>query len=508
MDLTLTHLVVIGLSAVTAAMMFVLLKAPASVRPPSMPAPEPCADLVFLFDKEALVDCTAPGLIRSDASGPKSDWDLLLQSFTQRFAGLPGRPSDVDEDEPLECRSTCEEDPARVLIRREGARTIVRLHQPVPQDIGQILYEQNSLKRQVEQLTYMLENAPAPIWHLNTREEIDFANAAYRGLSGAPSDAVDDEGRLRQVFEPASVLSDGPQRQAIAEPDGARRWYDIHSVRLPTGTHNFAVDIDAVVNSEAAQRNFVQTLAKTFAQLSTGLAIFDRNRQLVLFNPALIDLTKLPVDFLSSRPALLSFFDHMRESKVMPEPKNYASWRENIGALVSEAGDGKYSELWSLPSGLTYRVTGRPHPDGALAFLFEDITAEITLTRGFRAELELSKSLLDNLGEAVAVFSNSGVLSLSNKAYRDLWNMDHQTAFSEITVFDSSQTWNEERGPSPHWQDICDFVLNNRDRTEWAAIIGKLRLRVVPLSGGATMVSFRYQDVAAVPNAKATAASH
>lgn len=65
-----------------------------------------------------------------------------------------------------------------------------------------------------------------------------------------------------------------------------------------------AVDVNAVVKSEIAQRNFVQTLAKTFAQLSIGLAIFDRNGQLALFNPALIDLTELPAEFLSGRPTL------------------------------------------------------------------------------------------------------------------------------------------------------------------------------------------------------------
>ena len=71
----------------------------------------------------------------------------------------------------------------------------------------------------------------------------------------------------------------------------------------------YAVDVNAVVSAEISQRKFVQTLAKTFAQLSIGLAIFDRNRQLALFNPALIDLTALPAEFLSARPNLLSFFD-------------------------------------------------------------------------------------------------------------------------------------------------------------------------------------------------------
>jgi PAS domain-containing protein len=57
------------------------------------------------------------------------------------------------------------------------------------------------------------------------------------------------------------------------------------------------VDVTEIVRAQQAQKNFVQTLTKTFATLSIGLAIFDRNRQLMLFNPALIDLTALPPIF-------------------------------------------------------------------------------------------------------------------------------------------------------------------------------------------------------------------
>ncbi len=130
-----------------------------------------------------------------------------------------------------------------------------------------------------------------------------------------------------------------------------------------------AIDINAVISAEIAQRNFVQTLAKTFAQLSTGLAIFDRNSQLALFNPALVDLSALPIEFLSARPDLLSFFDRLCDSRVMPEPKNYNSWRQEIADVIAAATDGSYQETWSLDTGQTYRVSGRPHPDGAIAFL-------------------------------------------------------------------------------------------------------------------------------------------
>jgi hypothetical protein len=73
-------------------------------------------------------------------------------------------------------------------------------------------------------------------------------------------------------------------------------------------------------------------------------------------------LLGLSPEYLSARPTLLSFFDNLRDHQIMPEPKNYRSWRESMAELVNAASEGSYLETWSLPSGLTYRVSGRPHP--------------------------------------------------------------------------------------------------------------------------------------------------
>ncbi|MDQ7070109.1 MAG: hypothetical protein Q9M48_05105 [Rhodobacterales bacterium] len=55
---------------------------------------------------------------------------------------------------------------------------------------------------------------------------------------------------------------------------------------------------------------------------------------------------------LSIRPNLLSFFDRLRDNRMMPEPKNYSSWREQIADLVAAATDGRYFETWTLePTG-------------------------------------------------------------------------------------------------------------------------------------------------------------
>ncbi len=288
------------------------------------------------------------------------------------------------------------------------------------------------------------------------------------------------------------------ERLMIADGgEGKPRWFNVtKTLSSDGGSLNYASDIDKVIEAEIAQRKFVQTLTKTFAQLSTGLAIFDRERQLALFNPALIDLLALPADFLSSRPTLVSFFDRLRETRMMPEPKNYSNWRQQIAELVIASVDGRFQETWTLPSGLTYRVTGRPHPDGAIALLFEDISAEISLTRRFRAQLNLGQAVIDTLDEAIAVFSTTGILTNSNRAYRHLWKSDPRHQFCRGFHARYTTPMAKHGMLQPFWVRLRDYMIDHGDRTEWFGDVPMkdgttLECRVSPLTGGATLVGFR-----------------
>ena len=112
----------------------------------------------------------------------------------------------------------------------------------------------------------------------------------------------------------------------------------------------------------------------------------------------------------------------------MPEQKDFASWRRKLAELEEGAREGTYEENWQLPSGKIFRVTGRPHPQGALAFLFEDISTAIMLERKYRSELELTQATLDRMSEAVAVFDASGMLVFVNSAFETLWGLDPMAA--------------------------------------------------------------------------------
>src|SRR5699024_6571367 len=148
--------------------------------------------------------------------------------------------------------------------------------------------------------------------------------------------------------------ADTPVREKLEEADDPVRWFDCHLRPASEGRMVFAVTADSTVRAERSLREFVQKLTKTFADLPVGLAIFDRQRNLQLFNPALIDLTGVATGFLTARPTLYAFLDRLREARMMPEPKDYPSWRNKIISLEAAAASGHHVETWTLPGGQTY----------------------------------------------------------------------------------------------------------------------------------------------------------
>lgn len=359
----------------------------------------------------------------------------------------------------------------------------------------------DGLQAELKGLRAALDFLPVPMWREGPDAQITWANAAYFRLVRRSTEL---DGPLvwpiRRLF--ADQLDPPPdpgsfRRCQLDIPDQQDpSWYDVSMTPEEDGGTLYAArSIDRLVAAETGLRNFVQTLSKTFAHLPIGLAIFDKRRELVLFNPALLTLSTLDPEWLSSRPSLFAFLDQLRERQRMPEPKNYKAWRASLSRLEQAAQDGSYQELWTLPTGQTYRVIGRPHPDGAVAFMFEDISSEVSLTRQFRADLDLYQAVLDEGEAALAVFSKDGQLILSNDAYARLWGTDPREMLGTMGLVEATRQWQEATRPAPVWGDIRAFASQEAERAAWSDDIvmadGRaLECRVAPLKGGAMMVSF------------------
>ncbi|MET4102908.1 PAS domain-containing protein [Roseovarius sp. MBR-78] len=458
--------------ALSVAVLWIVGARPHS-HPTSPASPAPPVTTSFLLRDGALIDHDAGDFDPpAPPDGAGDDWSHLARWFAPRFA-LPDRPA---EGRQTIASASPETDPATLDIDTSGARTHVTLRDPLTTDPAARHALLARLAEANAQSTALL-HVPVPVWLRDPTGRIAWENAAASALPPAH--------RAR--------LLTGAGRVALEDP---ARWFDLATHEDTDGTLIFATDVTPLVRAEETRRDFIQTLGRSFADLPTGLAVFDRAHTLAMFNPALADLTGLDPVMLSGRPDIFCFFDMLRDRHVMPEPKNYASWRGQIHTMIHEARGGQYREVWSLVTGRTYRITGRPHPDGAVAFLIEDISEEISATRHQRAERDILIAALDRVGEAIAVLSFDAGLVFCNRRFATLARLDPAAREAGLplpdlieccrTRFPDAALWHEvaarleDRGPT---QALTGQIARDADRA--------LALSLVPLGQGQMMLSLR-----------------
>ncbi|QQA42757.1 PAS-domain containing protein [Pelagovum pacificum] len=460
------------------------------------------SSVAFLFDGTRLADTTGPArdLLRGQRGTQPDDWVALTDLLARHFPDFEERVAMLGQDGRQ--RLTSPDGDSWADVEQWDGFTRICLYGALGSGGTFAPLALSAMEQELTALRALAEGAPLMIWRENEKRQVVWANQAYLQTAASVSGTEAEDWPPRRLFaevgtsEPSDDVEE--DRLPLDLPGGETLWYDVTTIRAVTGSMHFAISASAVVQAEAAQRNFVQTLSKTFADLAIGLAIFDRDRRLVMFNPALMELTHLPVDFLAMRPGISTFLDRLREQRMLPEPKDYGNWRHELAALEARATDGTYCENWALPGGQTFRVTGRPHPDGAIAFLFEDISAEVSLARRFRGQIETANSALDVMDEAIVVFTPGGTVALTNLAYDRLWHGDREDDAVPVVnqkLRDEAETWKAQCIATDFWPDIIASSTDPEMRKPWT---GRTRrtdgrtvdCRVVPLPRGATMVGF------------------
>ncbi len=479
------------------------------------------AEVTFLFAGADLVDASPAARRLFETTEPQgSDLHRLARFLAPRFPGAPDRICAGPGAPPL--RAESDDGAAVLLVETAGRRLKVSLAPAAPAgdvgdggsddgdgDRGALQAVVGPLAQEMAILRHTAGSLPFPVWRQTAAGRIAWSNAAHRRLERLVAPDAVDTLWPQQVFsvDAAANHAAGRVSRVKLEPPGGGgpTWYECQIAECGADFIVAAVPVDRVVQAERSLHDFVQTLTQTFAHLNVGLAIFSRERELALFNPALSDLLELPPDFLIRRPTLFQVFDRLREQRLMPEPKNYKSWCQHMSDLEAAATDGAYSETWSLVDGRTYRVTGRPHHEGTIAFVFEDISAEISLKLEFRSELQLKRAVFDGLDEAIGVFAPAGELTMANAAFDRMWFGEARPADAPpVSFIEMSRRWQEASAPTPVWGDARDFAATISERSNWHAEVRllngtRLACRFDALPGGATLVGFA--EVAEPPQA-------
>ena len=323
-------------------------------------------------------------------------------------------------------------------------------------------------------------------------------DAPSRGASGSgsasgPDDRVD--GRVDGRDSRAAVFD---------AATGERRWFEISSRVGAKGEDlRFAVDAASAVHAEGALRRFVETLTETFAHIRIGLAIFDREQRLGLFNPAFAELMRLDPAWLAARPDLPSVLEQLRESRRLPDQDDFSQWRRGILGLFG-SGDRtdadlrgprpERTEIWHLPGEEQIRMVARPHPQGAVAFLFEDVTETARLERRFLTETETRRAVMDRLEEGVVTFGPDGVARFANPAFAAMWGFRPDADGDGLRLADAMARFRARSLGGEVWDHLQGF-FGTAARSAWSDELTltdgrRLRARVAALPDGSVLVAF------------------
>lgn len=363
-----------------------------------------------------------------------------------------------------------------------------------------------------------LDLAPVMMWRRDLPGHLVWANARYRAFAGCEGDA-----QLRELEFGAGApprpgadttedtRGEGPMpdgRLALFHAvTGQRRWHEVNRTVLPDGgSLGFALDAAAAVMAESALRRFVETLPETFAHLRIGLAIFDHSRRLGLFNPAFAEMMHLDSAWLAGRPRLEDVLLRLRENRRMPDRADFAVWRAELLQLFESPDAADYAEAWQLPGDVTISVQARPHPQGSLAFLFENVSETSRLERRFATEVEIRRAVIDRLEEGVAAFGPDGAAQFANPAFARIWGFQPGAPNSPAALGTLIRRCRPLIVAPLHvagateprqdiWTRLMAFAAEGARRTAWSERVrlrdGRtLRARIATLPDGSILTAF------------------
>jgi signal transduction histidine kinase len=348
----------------------------------------------------------------------------------------------------------------------------------------------------------VLDAIPIPVWLRDPTRALAWGNRAWLAAAGQPDTetAIAAQASLEKsdLDLASAALSEGRALEAkrYAVVGGQRRNLAFTYAPIADGSVvGSATDVTDLSNAEARLQQHIDAHADTLDKLATAVAIFDRERRLTFYNGAFVRLWNLPEAWLDIHPTDEEILDRLRETRKLPEQRDYQAWKRQRLALYAKAGDYVPDDLWYLPGGKTLRVVAQPHPFGGLTFLYEDVTEKLALESSYNTLIKVQSATLDTLSEAVAVFGPDAKLKLHNAAFARLWELEESDLVGEPHVQKLAETCIARFGDAAIWQNLAVSIASGAERSRnWGQFERSdktvLALAFAPLPDGATLITF------------------
>lgn len=357
------------------------------------------------------------------------------------------------------------------------------------------------LEKDFARLAQIMDAVDMPIWQRDEELNIIFCNNEYLKLSETEkaNEKINELSREAKGLAEKSFQQKAPVQERLKfNSGGERREFKVHEFPSESGTVGYARDASQLAKieeelkmNESVQKQLIETSA-------SAIAIYGSDQKLKFFNIAFMNLWKLDEAWLGTQPTYGEVLETLREKRKLPEQADFRSFKKDNLDMFTNLIDPK-EDFYFLPDERSLRVIVVPHALGGLQFVYEDMTDKLALERSYNTLLAVQGETLSNLQEAVAVFGESGKLTLSNKLYGKFWGLDDTYLESEpffAEILDKTQKLYNFKG---EWEDFKKETLLkvlNRTQSEQTLELknGKVfGMKTVPLPDGEILVT--YNDI-------------
>ena len=367
------------------------------------------------------------------------------------------------------------------------------------EDTTKLSHDREILKRQVVQLSTILDSAPMPIWLRAADGKLVWVNRAYVGAVEADGVAAVVQENM-EITPPSTqdaapaLVSDGTPYRTHTVISGRKKALDLLEVEVEHGTAGFAIDVSSLEETEKELERHIRAHASTLDNLKTAVAIFGPDQLLRFFNTAYAELWQLEPDWLSSKPSDGEILDKLRELRRLPEQANWRDWKSK--QLETYSRIESREDWWYLPDEQTLRVISEQHPFGGVTYLYENVTERIALESRYNELARVQGETLDNLHEGLAHFGSDGRLKLSNPAFAQFWDLEAEFLNSEPHVDEVIDHCKQLLDDQDIWDSI-KYAVTSLDSERNMAKQQIIRpdgqvfdFTIAPLPDGNTLISY------------------
>ncbi len=337
--------------------------------------------------------------------------------------------------------------------------------------INRLEEDKKLLGEKVSNLENLINTLNIPLWLRDEKSNIIISNKKYNDIAGlekpqseSPEGLSATAAIARELAQNAQAHNKAQHKSVNLVVNGESKHFELTETPYHRGndlnrigTAGALLDItelDEVKRTFAIHQN---AHLEVLSALGTAFAIFNTRQKLIFHNKAFANMWNLSADFLDKSPSYSEFLDKIRENRLLEEVSDFRSYCRNEEKVFKDLIEPK-EKLLHLPDGRTFRRMTAPHPNG-LIFAFEDVSDRLAATRTVNEMVDVQQKILDNVDDAIIIFSSDQRLKYFNKKYQSLWRINAEKLQKSFFLSDVLEEQKIFFSNAANWENLKQGMM-------------------------------------------------